>query len=247
MFRFNASEIAALIGKNPYKKQAEAIQDCWNRHARKRGIDAPKIPVAMLEAMKVLSRNKEVVGTLKEDIKVTSASTKTSKETESENTKLVTKIAGMELKPEEKKILQDYAQSKLFTNYGTRSEENVHDIYKELTGQTILTENRMLKKDMPQGFQVGGKIDGQLDDGTVIEIKNRTRRLFHELKEYENVQVQVYLQVLDQLKAHLVECYDDGTKKHLNIIEVERNQTMWDDEILPGLTYVRDEMDKMFK
>jgi len=245
--RFNASEIAALVGRNPYKSATEAIQDCWNRHARKRGIDAPKAPVFIMDAYKVVNANKEVVGDLMDQIKDTAGSTQTSKEAFSKAAILTTKINQMELKPDEKLALNNYAQSKLYTNYGTRKEDTVHAIYKEMTGDTILTKETMLNKEVGDGgFNVGGKIDGQLEDGTVIEIKNRTRRLFSEVREYEGIQIQTYMQLLDQEKAHLVECYNDGTEKHVNIIQVERDQGLWDDVILPGLTSVKQQMDEMF-
>ncbi len=34
MYRIYASEVAALVGKNPYKKQNEAIQDMVNRNTK---------------------------------------------------------------------------------------------------------------------------------------------------------------------------------------------------------------------
>ena len=70
----------------------------------------------------------------------------------------------MDLKAEDKVVLMNYAQSKLNTNYGTRSEVKVHDIYKEMTGETINVTNTMFRKEV-KDFQVGGKIDGQIPDG----------------------------------------------------------------------------------
>ena len=243
---FTASEIASLIGRNPYKDAEEAITDCWNKHARKRGMDAPKAPVFILDAYKVVNKNKQVVGNLMDEIKDTSTKTQTSTEAFNETVVLNTKINQMDLKPEDKLILTNYAQSKLNTNYGTRSEVKVHDIYKEMTGETINVTNTMFRKEV-KDFQVGGKIDGQIADGTIVEIKNRTRRLFSEVREYENIQIQTYLQLLDQEKAHLVECYNDGKEKHVNVIHVDRDQDMWDELILPGLERVKKTMDEMFE
>ena len=72
---FTASEIASLIGRNPYKDADEAITDCWNKHARKRGIDAPKAPAFIRDAYKVVDKNKKVVGNLMDEIKNTSTKT----------------------------------------------------------------------------------------------------------------------------------------------------------------------------
>ena len=244
--RFNASEIASLIGRNPYKDQQEAIVDCWNRHARKRGIDAPKLPTFILDAYKVVKKNKKSVGDLMDQIKNASNKTQTSKETFSKTIEINTKINNMELKPDEKLTLVNYAQSKMNTNYGTRKEDSVHEIYKNMTGETIGVVNKMYIKPT-EGFEIGGKIDGLLDDGTVIEIKNRTRGLFSEVREYENIQVQTYLQMLEKEKGHLVECYNDGKEKHVNIIEVKRDKQYWDEVVLPGLVQANEQINSMFE
>jgi hypothetical protein len=66
---------------------------------------------------------------------------------------------------------------------------------------------------------------------TLVEIKNRTRRLFKSLCEYENVQVQVYLHMLGLTKAKLIEQYNSTT----NTIEVDRDEEMWANVIWPGV------------
>lgn len=246
MIRFNASEIAALVGCNPYKKTEEAITDCWNRHARKRGMDAPKVPTFILEAYKVVDKHKEQVGTLMEDIKQSSGKTETSTETMTKTEAINEKINAMEIAKEDKETLITYAKSKMFTNYGTRKEESVHEIYKTMTGNDIGVMNKMLKKQI-EDFEIGGKIDGQLEDGTVIEIKNRTRGLFGEVRQYENIQIQTYIQMLEQEGAQLVECYNDGTKKHVNILDVAKDEDLWEDVILPGLKNAKKIMDDMFE
>ena len=246
MIRFNASEIAALVGRNPYKKVEEAITDCWNRHARKRGMDAPKAPTFILEAYKVVNKNKEKVGSLMEDIKQSSGKTETSTETMTKTEAINEKIKAMEITQEEKETLITYAKSKMFTNYGTRKEESVHDIYKTMTGNSIGIVNKMFKKPT-EDFEIGGKIDGQLEDGTVIEIKNRTRGLFGEVRQYENIQIQTYIQMLEQEGAQLVECYNDGTEKHINILDVAKDQDLWDEVILPGLKNAKKIIDDMFE
>ena len=246
IIRFNASEIASLVGCNPYKKADEAITDCWNRHARKRGINAPKTPMFIIEAYRVVKKNKEKVGTLMDDIKQSSGSTQTSKETMTKTVDINTKINALDITADDKSTLLTYAQSKMYTNYGTRKEESVHAVYKEMTGQTINVVNKMFKKSMGE-FEIGGKIDGQLEDGTVIEIKNRTRGLFAEVREYENIQIQTYMQMLDQEKAQLVECYNDGEKKHVNILDVDRDHDLWDSVIIPGLIDVKQILEDMFE
>jgi hypothetical protein len=49
--------------------------------------------------------------------------------------------------------------------------------------------------------------------------------------EYENIQIQVYLQMLGLDQARLVEQYNQEIQSH----EVSRDDHLWNDVILPGL------------
>ena len=82
---------------------------------------------------------------------------------------------------------------------------------------------------------VVGKIDRieEKPDGsrTLVEIKNRTNRLFKQVVEYEYIQVQVYLKMLGLVHARLVEQYNSQVLSH----NVELDEEMWTNEIMPGL------------
>lgn len=86
------------------------------------------------------------------------------------------------------------------------------------------------------GFRcvVRGKIDRveETSEGRrLIEIKKRTQRLFHQVRSYENVQVQVYLQMLDLPRAQLWEMCGDELEKH----DVARDDELYATHILPRL------------
>ena len=53
-FKINASEVAAIVGKNPYKSQEEAIQDCINRN--RHGL----APQEFRKAREICNQNKGV-------------------------------------------------------------------------------------------------------------------------------------------------------------------------------------------
>jgi RecB family exonuclease len=84
-------------------------------------------------------------------------------------------------------------------------------------------------------FVITGKVDRieVAADGsrTLVEIKNRTRGFFKTVRDYENVQVQVYLKMLGLLHAKLVEQYNAET----NTIAVDRDEELWDNVIWPGV------------
>ena len=111
-------------------------------------------------------------------------------------------------------IVEKVGVSKMNTNFGTRKEGTVAEMYHGMTGQKVLKPNIRQVWDIAPGFEVVGKFDGFAEDGTLVEIKNRVRRLFKEVKEYENVQVHVYMKMSHAMTAHLVERYKDEIMIH---------------------------------
>ena len=68
---------------------------------------------------------------------------------------------------------------------------------------------------------LGGKIDGILEDKTIIEVKNRMRGLFNTVREYEKIQTFAYMFILHSQKSQLVETYFNGSRQECGILEVE--------------------------
>ena len=255
MFRINASEVAALVGKNPYKNQDEAIQDCWNRN--KKGLP----PLEVLRAKKICKKNKEVEQVYEQMTKEVSQTTNNQEVTEkkkefTEKMKdiLIKKVDQkiLELKDtyeqdimyaaskedeklikesfqkdmdklkeerdqavEEVKALEKVGNSKFNTNFGTRRETNIGQTYEEVTGMSVeKPTKKYLWEVVPEHAVVVGKFDGFAEDGTLVEIKQRTRRLFGVVREYENVQVHVYMKMAEVQTAQLVEKYEDKLMVH---------------------------------
>jgi len=69
---------------------------------------------------------------------------------------------------------------------------------------------------------VRGMVDGISDD-ILIETKNRTKRLFHELRDYERVQLEAYFFLTGLQKALLTEHYNDKS----NEIEYSHDEDFW--------------------
>ena len=128
-----------------------------------------------------------------------------------------------------------------FTNkgFGSHNEKSAILIYKNLTNYDVIEQQNIvlarIKKASHQNLNtewfIKGKIDGVAikdDNKILIEIKNRTKTLFGELKDYEKPQIQMYLKLMELEKGHLVEHLKNDinenenkhTNKHTNIIEV---------------------------
>lgn len=63
-------------------------------------------------------------------------------------------------------------------------------------------------------YIIGGKVDGLYIDkdsskSYVVEVKNRTKGFFSSLRDYEKLQIQLYMWILDLNEAKLVESYRD--------------------------------------
>lgn len=59
---------------------------------------------------------------------------------------------------------------------------------------------------------IRGKVDGISED-TIVETKNRTKRLFKRIPGYEKVQLEAYMFLTDLEKAIHIECYNDEQHK----------------------------------
>jgi hypothetical protein len=149
------------------------------------------------------------------------------------------------LTPEDRSKIVEHLRSRCYTTHGTRSEDKTAVKVEVDTGATLVRDNAfynlaVLEIDDVQ-YVITGKVDrievGSDGSRTLVEIKNRTRGFFRSLREYENVQVQVYLQMLGLTKAKLIEQYNSAT----NTIEVDRDEELWANVIWPGVVaFARD-------
>jgi hypothetical protein len=71
---------------------------------------------------------------------------------------------------------------------------------------------------------IRGKVDGMNED-IVVETKNRTKRLFNLIPEYEKVQLNSYMFLTGKVKSLHIECYNETQ----NSIEYPLDKLFWDD------------------
>jgi len=229
-----ASDVASCIGLNPFKPASEVRDELWKKYWPEtfEGLTKREEARASLakssEAQKVLAE--AVSFRAKDSAEAQTNYEKAKKEIEKDTT----------LAMEDKKKVIEHLRSECYTTHGTRSEDKTADKVTEETGTTLVRDNAfytlpLLETEDGTTFFVTGKIDrievGPDGSRTLVEIKNRTRCLFGKLREYENVQIQVYLQMLGLTKAKLIEQYNNTTGTLL----VTRDEEIWDNEIWPGL------------
>jgi hypothetical protein len=128
------------------------------------------------------------------------------------------------------KLVEQHLRKTLFTNHGTRHEDTTASNYEDLKEDETFYKYEVCSIEGTV-YKICGRIDRIRDDKTIIEIKNRTRGLFNSVRLYEEIQCQVYMEMLDLDKCELIEQYNDKRKTYL----IYRDQMKWKSEILPAL------------
>jgi hypothetical protein len=229
-----ASDVAACIGLNPYKRPEEVLTTLLAKHCPDK-----KIVTKDAEAEALIAKS-EMGSSILLNIKETAGRVAPERLQNTVKDGL-DKIELTDLTPVEKKKVKDYIQSKANTIQGTHFEKGTAQSV-ELAEFTQLTEDHTLYRHTlveceGYTFQLVGKIDRLHveEDGTktLIEIKNRVNRLFYKVKDYENIQVQCYLQLLDLERAKLIEHYKK--EDALNTLLIARDRNLWEGIIHPKL------------
>jgi hypothetical protein len=228
-----ASDVAACVGRHQYKARSEVLNEIWKKNwpdtftGQTKTDKAKEILQASPEAQKVLEAAVKIKA---RDSTEVQAVFEKAKEAINSDSKLSTA---------QKAEVLEHVRSQVYTTHGTRSEDKTSDQVEVAEKTRLVRDDSFYNLDVctigDVKFIVCGKIDRieERPDGTrvLVEIKNRTNRLFRCVVEYEFVQVQVYLQMLGLVHARLVEQYNNQVLSH----DVERDEETWTNELLPGL------------
>lgn len=219
------SDVATAIGVSTFKPKMELIESLWQRYS-------PDTFVGQTKEQ----RQKEIFDSSSHEIQeFTKLEPATSGEVQEAFEKAkVTIDADEHLTDQEKALVTDHVRKAMYTEHGIRTEDKV-----ELDGE-ITTDETFYKIPLCTFEGTEYILCGRVDrveirpDGSLklIEIKNRTKCLFNRLRDYENIQVQVYLQMNKKWTSGvLVEQYNNEKKMY----PVERDDVLWEKMILPEL------------
>jgi hypothetical protein len=228
-----ASEVAACIGKNPYKKPHEVLDEMWKKYSPETFKGTTKTD----KAVAALDTSEAARAVLSSAMKANPSS--------SDEAEKVFKTAAaqiqnnLDLSNSQKRDVLDHIRSQVYTTFGTKSEDKTADKVEADENTKLVRDESFYRLEVTSiegtRYVIVGKIDRieEHADGTrtLVEIKNRTRGLFGEVRGYEMIQVQVYLQMLGLEKARLVEQYN----KETNSNDITRDDTLWTASILPSL------------
>lgn len=245
-----ASQIGAILGVNKYQNVVDIVIDIWQRSYKlnfnktvKQIEKQTKVKYKSCEndidIMLRLSRGRGL--NIEKDITECLASDDIGMLMFKQQ-QIMKKVKNV-MDGEDKLNFENALRNAAHTTFGTKEEGSAIHAYEKARsdGEKVLLDNRFIKMPIYQDiaknelWYVGGKIDGYMADGTLIEVKNRMYRFFNRVRNYENVQIQTYLQILGMKKAHLVESLKNGTEAEINVLPVERNNVYWYYFVLPHL------------
>jgi hypothetical protein len=114
----------------------------------------------------------------------------------------------------------DIANSVINTKNGIFKEDLSIKLFEKEYNIGVIRKQEYTIKHIKDNYYIHGKIDGILEtDLCLLEAKNRQSNFFKNIRDYENVQIQLYLYSLDIENGKLVECYDNK----INVIEFKRD------------------------
>jgi hypothetical protein len=117
------------------------------------------------------------------------------------------------------------------TEFGVENELNAIELFEKKYSRTIKgqldTSQKFYSKricseinaSITYNYYLGGKCDA-LTEEYILEVKNRVNKFFNCLKDYEKVQVQLYMYLLEKKKCKLVEKY----KNNIKVLDIYKNE-----------------------
>ena len=216
-----SSEIAKLTGHNTYESKEKTINEILSRN----GIADRYVPKTNVEeGLHGLSESQ--LNTLKTELNMNQEATLheieskiksnvmsksySGKITEEESKDKVDKnIAGKDVL----QTLETSIKKDLRMRRGNIKENSNLDVIQKKKNISVGQRNsQMYTKELHRtdkyAIMIRGKVDG-VSEGIIVESKNRTSRLFNELRQYEQVQLEAYMFLTDMKEALLTEHYND--------------------------------------
>lgn len=176
-----------------------------------------------------LTKSEQIEKTLGKEIlnKITNNVTTTESKREEINLLIQNRT---DLDEKDKNVLLKKTENVINTTHGILKENPVIEKYNNKFKVKLDTSQIYYKKHLKDNYYIGGRLDGLYIDtdptkSYLVEVKNRTKGFFSSLRDYESVQIQLYMWLLDLNKSKLVENYNDK----LRITEIYIDQEFIND------------------
>ena len=214
--KVNASNVASLIGKNPFKTQKDALDEVMIDNG------------LMQEDVEAIELIEEIQSVCKAETALVCES-KTASELEA-NIRVyqqkVKDIAQAKGESDTSPVVMQ-ALSLAVKERGTRIEEESTNKLEASTGVPIHSRNAQCYIYSIPGSNVviAGRTDGLQGDDTVVETKTR-RRFWKSPPEYDLIQLRCYMKLTNRKVGILNECFPDGSNR---VTKIEWSDAVWSD------------------
>ena len=235
-----ASELAIITGLNKYEPVKKTVDAVLNRS----NIVKKYIPKSKIEE-KLLTLTENDLKSIKTELKIDDKCSlkeveniikkqvleKSFNENISEEHSKCKVDEVIKVKPILSKCLESNIKQDLRMKRGNVKENKNLDKTQMKRNITINCRNsqmyeKLLYKDDHKNYHIvlRGKVDG-MNDQYVVESKNRTKRLFNMIPNYEKVQLNAYMFLVEKKKSLHIECYNDTQ----NETEYDFDKLFWDE------------------
>lgn len=152
---------------------------------------------------------------------IASSSKETTDKRKITNKAIDTLVKTGKIKQEQKQELLKQTNSLINQTHGILKEDDAIKIFEQRFNVILDTSQKYYKYEFANttkfSWFIGGKMDGLFVDTNpennyVVEIKNRVKGFFNSLRDYELVQIQLYLLLTQYNEAKLVEKYNSKIK-----------------------------------
>jgi hypothetical protein len=212
--KVNASNVASLIGKNPFKTQQDALNEVLMDNGL---LDEDVEAVQLIEEIQsVCKAETELVCASKNQVEL-----EANIRVYEEKVKEITRAKGeTDSSPV---VLQ--ALSLAVKERGTRTEEVSTNKLEASSGIPIHSRNaKCYVYSIPStNIVIAGRTDGLQGEDTVVETKTR-RRFWKSPPEYDIIQLHCYMKLVNRKVGILNECFPDGTNR---ATKIEWSDSVW--------------------
>lgn len=225
------SDVAACVCKHPFKKRGEVALKMLKRMCP---------DVYRVSCEKYGYKDDE---TILESIQLPTQATISAADVEINISTALAQSESMKMSVKDRHQLEKCVTSKFNTSLGINKENDAIRSLEESLGEPINRDQTLYKRCLVKDeWYLCGRVDGISASGVVVEVKNRVKRLFGKVPNYERIQVLCYMHLLQRQKAVLAECYE-GQLKHYHL---EYDDEEWK-KIESGLTDFVQYMETLMK
>lgn len=223
-----ASEVASMIGINTFKKPSEVLDTLWHKYSPHTFKGKTKEQLGR----EAIAESTVAMGILEDAQRFKSINSSAVEQKTRAVMNQLQMYSG--LGTHKLDAAKEYIRKTLYTNHGIRHEDRTAD-----KDPTLKTDDTFYTYEVctieGTRYDIVGRIDRIVvnEDGTltIVEIKNRTRGLFKTVRDYEDIQCQTYMEMLDVDRCKLIEQHNEDMMTHF----IRRDKDLWERTILPKL------------